>query len=103
MPLNHPAVADLDDGAARVDGPRVLAAIDDAFERDAAIVSALCVARPSELQRRVRACARALRAGDAPGVTRRGRVHPLPGARMSLGCSWPTGPCRSRTHGSLWG
>lgn len=69
MPLNHPAVADLDDGAARVDGPRVLAAIDDAFERDAAIVSALCVARPSELQRRVRACARA-HGRSEPGLRR---------------------------------
>lgn len=42
MPLNHPYVADLDDGAtsARVDGPGVLAAISDAFDRDPSIVCA---------------------------------------------------------------
>jgi hypothetical protein len=40
MPINHPDVADLDEGDTRFDGPRVLAAINDAFDRDPSIVRA---------------------------------------------------------------
>jgi hypothetical protein len=96
MPINHPDVADLDDGATRVDGPRVLAAINDAFGRDPSIVRAPPPC-PAAVRWRVRARAQPKR---APGVTWRGRACRLFGARMSLGCSWPTGLCRSRMRGS---
>ena len=95
MPLNHPDVAD-DDGGTRVDGPRVLTAINDAFDHDPSIVRAPppCPAAARRSGARPRA-----QNGRAPGVTLRGCANRLSGARMSLGCSWPTGLCRSRMRG----
>lgn len=40
MPLNHPDI-DEDPGRQNVEGPAILAAIDDAFDRDPSIVCAV--------------------------------------------------------------